>query len=29
LASGQTPSLDDKLAAVIYYAQNDAWLPVD
>jgi hypothetical protein len=26
---GQTPSLDDKVAAVIYYAQNDAWLPVD
>lgn len=26
---GQTPSLDDKLAAVIYYAQNDAWLPVE
>jgi len=26
---GQTPSLDDKVAAVLYYAQNDAWLPVD
>jgi hypothetical protein len=26
---GQAPSLDDKLAAVIYYAENDAWLPVD
>jgi hypothetical protein len=26
---GQTPSLDEKVAAVIYYAQNDAWLPVD
>ena len=26
---GQTPSLDDKVAAVIYYAQNDAWLPVE
>jgi hypothetical protein len=26
---GQTPSLDDKVAAVLYYTQNDAWLPVD
>jgi hypothetical protein len=26
---GQTPSLEDKVAAVIYYAQNDAWLPVE
>lgn len=25
----QTASLDDKVAAVIYYAQNDAWLPVE
>jgi len=24
---GQTPTLEDKLAAVIYYAENDAWLP--
>ena len=26
---GETPSLDDKLAAIIYYAENDAWLPID
>jgi hypothetical protein len=26
---GRTPSLEDKLAAVIYYAGNDAWLPVE
>ena len=26
---GQAPSLDDKLEAVIYYAENDAWLPVE
>ena len=26
---GQMPTLDDKLAAVIYYAQNDAWLPIE
>src|SRR5512133_3609020 len=26
---GRTPSLEDKLAAVTYYAEHDAWLPVD
>ena len=26
---GETPSLGDKLAAIIYYAENDAWLPID
>lgn len=26
---GRTPSLEDKLAAVLYYAEHDAWLPVD
>ena len=26
---GETPSLEDKLAAIIYYAENDAWLPID
>ena len=26
---GRTPTLDDKVAAVTYYAQNDAWLPVE
>ena len=26
---GERPSLDDKLAAIIYYAENDAWLPID
>ena len=26
---GQEPTLNDKLAAVTYYAQNDAWLPVE
>jgi hypothetical protein len=26
---GQTPSLDDEVTAVIYYARNDAWLPVE
>lgn len=25
---GRTPSLDDRLAAVTYYAEHDAWLPV-
>jgi hypothetical protein len=25
---GRTPTLEDKVAAVTYYAQNDAWLPV-
>jgi len=25
---GVTPSLEDKLAAVTYYADHDAWLPV-
>lgn len=24
---GQTPTLDDKLTVVTYYAENDAWLP--
>jgi hypothetical protein len=24
---GRTPTLDDKIAAVSYYALNDAWLP--
>lgn len=24
----KTPEVDDKVAAVIYYAQNDDWLPV-
>jgi len=26
---GQTPSLKDKLEAVTYYAEHDAWLPVE
>jgi len=26
---GEAPSLDDKLAAVIHYAENDAWLPIE
>jgi len=26
---GRCPTLDDKLAAVIYYAEHDAWLPVE
>jgi len=26
---GRAPSLDDQVAAVRYYAENDAWLPVD
>jgi len=26
---GRTPSPEDKVAAVIYYARNDAWLPVE
>jgi len=26
---GQTPTVDDKVAAVVYYAQNDAWLPIE
>ena len=25
---GRTPTLDDQVAAVTYYAANDAWLPV-
>jgi ABC-type nitrate/sulfonate/bicarbonate transport system substrate-binding protein len=25
---GETRSLDEKLAAIIYYAENDAWLPI-
>jgi len=25
---GETPTLESKLEAVIYYAENDAWLPV-
>jgi hypothetical protein len=24
---GRTPTLEDKLEAVAYYAENDAWLP--
>jgi hypothetical protein len=26
---GRSPSVDDRLAAVTYYAANDAWLPLD
>ena len=26
---GEAPSLEDKLAAVTYYAENDAWLPIE
>ena len=26
---GRTPTLDEKVAAVAYYALNDGWLPVD
>jgi len=26
---GQTPSLEDKLEAVMFYAEHDAWLPVE
>ena len=26
---GQMTTLDDKLASVTYYAQNDAWLPIE
>jgi hypothetical protein len=26
---GRQPTLEDKLEAVVYYAQNDAWLPVE
>jgi len=26
---GQTPSLEDKLQAVTFYAEHDAWLPVE
>jgi len=26
---GRTPTLEDKIAAVTHYAQNDAWLPVE
>ena len=26
---GQTPSLEDKLEAVTFYAEHDAWLPVE
>ena len=26
---GRTPMLEDKLAAVVYCAENDAWLPAD
>jgi hypothetical protein len=26
---GRTPTLADKVAAVTYYAQNDAWLPAE
>jgi hypothetical protein len=26
---GHTPSLEDKLAAVTYYAEHDAWLPAE
>jgi len=25
----RTPSLDDQVEAVTYYAENDAWLPVE
>jgi hypothetical protein len=26
---GRPPTLDDKVAAVTYYAENDAWLPIE
>ena len=26
---GAAPTLDDKVNAVTYYAENDAWLPID
>jgi len=26
---GQTPTLDDKVGAVTYYAKNDTWLPIE
>ena len=26
---GRAPTLGDKIAAVAYYAENDAWLPID
>lgn len=26
---GQEPSLEDKLAAVVHYAEHDAWLPAE
>ena len=26
---GQTPSLEDKVEAVTFYAEHDAWLPVE
>ena len=26
---GREPTLEDKLEAVLYYAQNDAWLPAE
>jgi len=26
---GREPTLEDKLEAVLYYAENDAWLPAD
>jgi len=26
---GRAPTLDDKVAAVAHYAENDAWLPVE
>ena len=29
VASRRDASLDDKLAAIIYYAENDAWLPIE
>jgi hypothetical protein len=29
MGPGQTPSLEDKLAAVTYCAEHDAWLPVE
>jgi hypothetical protein len=27
--AGRTPTLDEEVAAVIYYPQNDAWMPVE
>jgi hypothetical protein len=26
---GRSPTLDDEVAAVVYYATHDAWLPVE